>query len=77
MVYGGIAACLLACEIAKEEESTPLYTYYRSPTYPRQSVTASVSMYSTTDVPAYSTSDVPAYSTATPWETNFSTGMPR
>ena len=69
MVYGGIAACLLACEIAKEEESTPSYTYYRSPTYPRQSVTASVSM--------YSTADVPAYSTATPWETNFSTGMPR
>lgn len=69
MVYGGIAACLLASEIAKEEESTPSYTYYRSQTYPRQSVTASVSL--------YSTSDVPSYSTATPWETNFSTGMPR
>lgn len=69
MVYGGIAACLLASEIAKEEESTPSYTYYRSPTYPRQSVTASV--------PTYSTSDVPSYSTVTPLETNFSTGMPR
>lgn len=61
MVGGGIAACLLACQMAsratQEEESTPSYTYYRSPTYPRQSDSACA--------------------TALPWDSTFSTGMPR
>lgn len=65
MVGGGIAACLLALQVAsratQEEESTPSYTYYRSPTYPRASETASVT----------------TYGTALPWDSTFSTGMPR
>lgn len=65
MVGGGIAACLLALQVAsratREEEPTPSYTYYRSPTYPRSSETASVT----------------TCATALPWDSTFSTGMPR
>lgn len=65
MVGGGIAACLLAVQMAsratREEESTPSYTYYRSPTFPTASETASVT----------------TCATALPWDSTFNTGMPR
>ena len=64
MVGGGIAACLLACQMASRatrEEETPSYTYYRSPTFPRQSETASVT----------------TCATALPWDSTFTTGVPR
>ena len=65
MVGGGIAACMLALQVAgrttQEEASTPSYTYYRSPTYPRGSETASVT----------------TCATALPWDSTFTTGMPR
>lgn len=73
MVGGGIAACLLALQVAsratQEEESTPSYTYYRSPAYPRASETASVTTCVTGYKNKYSTSE-------SPWSTGTCSGCP-
>lgn len=73
MVGGGIAACLLALQVAsratQEDEHIPSYTYHRQGTYPMPSGTASVNTCVTGYKNEFSTSE-------SPWSTGTCSGCP-